>query len=98
MIFHHLRDSAEPAPGLLPSLFRRQPGSNSIPLDQFQVRLDFAFQLLIELPFPKQGRQTSDGQPELHDFTSKNRATKAVALSQFATSTLSCFDPAFVSE
>ena len=55
-------------------------------------------EVVIETPLASQRQQTSRRESKLHDSASRNRATSAVALSQFATSTLSCFAPAMVSE
>ena len=80
------------------SLFARLPCGDSIELGHFQVGEDFTLQLPIETPLPKQRQQTSRCESKLHDSAPRNRATSAVALSQFATATRSCFDPALVSE
>src|ERR1700733_14276523 len=98
MIFLHLFDSSEIAAGHLTRFLRYQACGQGIALGQFPVSKDFIVHLSIELPFPEQGEQTSHWQAQLHDSASKNRATRAVALSQFATSMPSCFDPALVSE
>jgi hypothetical protein len=98
MIFLHLFDSSKTTAGLTASLFARLPCGDSIELGHLQVGEDFTLQLPIETPLPKQRQQTSRRESKLHDSTSRNRATSAVALSQFATATLSCFAPALVSE
>ena len=98
MIFLHLFDSSKTTAGLTASLFGRQPGGDRIELGHLQVGEDFTLQFPIETPLAKQRQQTSRRESKLHDSASRNRATSAVALSQFATATLSCFAPALVSE
>ena len=98
MIFLHLFDSSKTTAGLTASLFGRQPGGDSIALGHLQVGEDFTLQFPIETPLANQRQQTARRESKLHDSASRNRATSAVALSQFATATLSCFAPALVSE
>src|SRR5262249_13623243 len=98
MIFLHLFDSSKTAACFAACLFGWQTGSDRIELGHFQVGTDFAFQLPIETPLANQPQQTSCGEPKLHDSASRNLATSAVALSQFATATLSCLAPVRVSE
>ena len=98
MILLHLLDSAKIKPCLAASLIRGSPGGHRVELCHLQVGADFAFQLPIETPLPKQRQQTSRRESQLHDSASRNRATSAVALSQFATATVSCFAPALVNE
>ena len=98
MIFLHLCDPSETAPGRMTRFFRCQPSGDAIALGQLQVSENLVFQFPIQIPFPDERQQTRCRGPKLHDSASRNRATRAVALSQFATSTVSCFEPALVSE
>jgi hypothetical protein len=54
--------------------------------------------LALEFPPLQQRQQTSYYCAAPHDSANRNRVTRAVALSQFATSMLSCFNPALVNE
>src|SRR5260370_42207710 len=94
----HRFDSSEIAAGRLTRFLQCQACCDGIALGQLQVSQDLNVQLPIEFPSPEQRQQTSYGRAQLHDSASRNRATRAVALSQFATSMLSCFNPALVSE
>ncbi len=72
-------------------------------LGHLQVGEDFTLQFPIETPLANQRQHTHRRKSKLHDSASiyvaaKNRATSAVARSQFATATPSCFAPALVSE
>ena len=67
-------------------------------LGHFQVSEDFTLQFPIETPLANQRQQTARNESEVHDSASRKRATSAVALSQLATATRSCFVPALVSE
>jgi hypothetical protein len=103
VIFLHLFDSSKTTAGLAPSLFGREPGGDSTELGHLQVGEDFTLQFPIETPLANQRQQTTRRQSKLHDSASSfvlttNRATSAVALSQLATATLSCFVPALVRE
>src|SRR5450631_350645 len=97
MFFLHLLDPSKANPGSPPSFFARQPASHRIPFRQLDVGNNLAIQLLIETPLAHQGQQTLHRPADRHD-DSRNRATSAVAFSQFATSTGSRFRPARVSE
>jgi hypothetical protein len=98
VIFLHLFDSSKTAVCLLASRFGRKPGVDRIKFSHFQVSENFTFQFVIEAPLANQRQQSSRCESKLHDSASRNRATSAVALSQFATATLNCFAPAVVSE
>jgi hypothetical protein len=98
MIFLHLFDCSKTATGLAASLFGRQPGGHGVEFSHLQVGEDFTLQFPIETPFAKQRQQAGRGESGLHDSASRKRLTSAVALSQFATATPSCFVPALVSE
>ena len=103
MIFLHLLDSSKTLVGLAASLFGCEASGDSIELGHLQVSKNFTLQFSIETPLAKQRQKTPSRESKLHDSASsfvftKNRATSAVALSQFRTATLSCFAPALVSE
>jgi hypothetical protein len=98
MIFLHPLDSSKTTAGVTASLFGPQPGGKSIVLGHLQVGEDFTPQFPVETRLAEQRQQTAHPESRVHDSASRNRATSAVALSQFATSTLSCFAPALVSE
>lgn len=98
MLFLHSLDSPKLPPRLLASFFPRQPCRDSFTLGKFQMSNDLAFQLPLESALPESPEKTSYRPSKIHGLASRNRATKVVVLSQFATSRLSCFDPAFVSE
>jgi hypothetical protein len=98
VIFLHLFDSAKTAVYLPASRFGRKPGVDRVKFGHFQVGENLTLQFVIETPLANQRQQSSGCQSKLHDSASRNRATSAVALSQFATATLNCFAPAVVSE
>ena len=75
-----------------------QPRGDGIPLGHFEVGEDFALQFVIKTALAKQRHQTGRCESKLHAWASRKRATRAVARSQLATATASCFDPALVSE
>ena len=98
MLFLHLLDAPKAETGGPAGLFGRHAGCDGVSLGQFQVGEDLAFQFPVETPLPEQRQQTGHGAPKSHDDASRKRATRAVAFSQFATATRSCFRPALVSE
>jgi len=98
VIFLHLFDPSKTAEGLLTSRFGREPGVDRIQFRHFQVGANFALQFVVEAAFVNQRQQPGCRQSKPHDSASRNRATSAVARSQFATATFNCFTPAGVSE
>ena len=98
MVFLHLFDSSETAPGRAARFFRRQSRGDGIALGQLQVGEDFVLQLPIQTPFPKQRQQSTRRAPKPHEDASRNAGHQRGVLSQFGTYTRSCFDPAVVSE
>ncbi len=97
MRFLHRFDAAEPAPGLAPGLLGRQARGQAVTLGHLEVGQHLALELALEPPRGHERLQSPD-QPPAHGFTARNLATRAVARSQFATSTRSWRVPAAVSE
>ena len=98
MCFLHLCDSAEAAAGRPARFLGRQSALHTVPFRQLQVGENFVFQLPVQLSLAQQGQQAIGEAADSHDDASRNRATRAVAFSHWATSTASCFRPALVSE
>lgn len=98
MIFLHLFDSSKTTAGFMASLFGRQSGGDCIEFGHLQMGKDFTLQFPIETPLANERQETARRESKLHGWAARNRATSAVALSQFATATLSCLAPDLVSE
>src|SRR5579872_134955 len=98
VIFLHLLDSSKTTASHAASFFARQPAGNRIELSHLDVGENLTVQFPIETPLANKRQQAAQRESNLHDSASRNRATSAVALSQFATATLSCLAPALVSE
>ena len=91
----HLLDAAKIAARRRARVRRRQSGGQGVPFRQLQMRPHFVVELPVEPAASGQGEQALYERSKVHDFASRNLATSAVALSQFSTSTCSCFAPGF---
>ena len=98
MLFLHLFDASEAAARRQARLRRRQAARHALSFRQLQMGENLVIQLAIQPPLAGQRQQSLHHAPQRHDDASRKRATSAVALSQFATSTRTCFRPAAVSE
>ena len=89
MLFLNLFNPAESLPGDAARFLGRQTGGDGVLLGQLQMGKQFALQFAIETTLPEESQQCSGHTAQGHDEASRKRATRAVAFSQFATSTRS---------
>ena len=97
MILFHRLDAAEPATSSQPRLLGRESGGHEIAFGQLEMRQHFGVELAIEPILAAQCDESGDERAQRHDLASRKRVTRAVAFSQFSTSTCSCLDPVLVS-
>ena len=98
MFFLHLLDSPEAPASGAPRFFGREAASHAVPFRQLQMGENLVLQLTVQMALAQQGQQAIGEAADGHDDAARNRATKAVAFSQLAISTDSCFRPALDNE
>ena len=91
-----LRDAAESLAGIAVRVVGRQAARQGIALGHLEMGLDFVVQFAVESAGSDERPQAREAVANRQDWTSRNRATSAADLAQFATSASSCFAPAFV--